>query len=165
MAFFKLDQTNITLKEAYIYGGVLVLSLTIKEVYMHNCFLYLFQLAIKVRVGLCSLVYRKSLKLSYDSLIKLSSGRIITVISKDVYTLDGAIFYGNEIWIGFIQVTALTYIIYQSVGYAAFSGVGFMLLIIPIQGKLIPNEQSCYSVDIYIFLICSLYKQVCGKVT
>lgn len=133
MAFFTSNQTSIKLNEAYLYATGLVLTLTLKELYMHNCYLYLFQMGTKIRVAICSLVYRKSLRLSQVSLTELSSGRIITLVSKDIYTLDGAIFYGNELWIGVLQVIALTYVIYKSVDYSAFVGVGFMLVIIPIQ--------------------------------
>lgn len=135
VAFFKKDQTDITLKEAYIYSVVLLTVFLLKDIFMHNCLFYLSQLAIKIRVAICSLVYRKTLNLSQTSIMEMSSGRIVTLISKDVHTLDMAILYGNQLWLAIFQLSLMTYVMYESVGVSTFVGVGVMLIICPLQCK------------------------------
>lgn len=133
VAFFRVGQSEITLKEAYVYGVVILIVFFMKDIFMHNCFFYLHQLAIKIRVSICSLVYRRTLNLSQTSIMEMSSGRIVTLISKDVHTLDMAILYGNQIWLAIFQLIIMTYVMYESVGVSAFVGVGFMLIVCPIQ--------------------------------
>lgn len=137
MAFFRAGQTEISSNEAYVYGVALIIVYVLKDVYMHNCFFYLGQLAIKMRVAICSLIYRKTLTLSQTSITEISSGRIVTLMSKDVHTLDMAIAYGNQLWLGLFLTTGMTFVVYRHVGVAAIAGVGFMIALCPIQRKYI----------------------------
>lgn len=66
--------------------------------------------------------------------MEMSSGKIVTLISKDVYAFDTAIMFGNDMWIGILQVTIMTVIMYNAIGVSTFVGVAFMVIIIPIQG-------------------------------
>lgn len=133
VAFFEKGQTNISRSQAYVYGVALVLAFFCRTFCMHNCMLYMNQLAIKIRIAICSVLYRRTLKLSQTSIMEMSSGRIVTLISKDIYTLDVALLFGNTIWIGLVQIFAMTFIIFRAIGLAAFVGVGFMFFIIPFQ--------------------------------
>lgn len=135
VGFFSPGQTEITLYHAYIYGGLLTLSYILRCIYMHNCMFYILQLGIKIRTATCSLLYRKTLKLNQMNLMEMSTGKIATLISKDVFFLDAALMFGNDIWIGIIQVIIMTYLMYNAIGISAFVGVAFMIAVIPLQCK------------------------------
>lgn len=68
--------------------------------------------------------------------MEMSSGKIATLISKDVFSFDAALMFGHDIWIGVIQVTIMTYLMYNAIGISAFVGVAFMIAIVPLQCKL-----------------------------
>lgn len=125
----------MTLQEAYFYAAALVATFIIRDTYIHNCLLYIQQLGIKIRIATCSLIYRTTLKLSQTSIMEMSSGKIVTLISKDVYAFDSAIMFGNDLWIGVIQVGIMTYIMYRAIGISAVVGVAFMIIVIPVQRK------------------------------
>lgn len=135
MTYFKPNQTDVTVTQAYFFGTVLIILFVFKHVYAHNCEYLMNQLAIKARTGLSSLIYRKSLTLSQNSVMEMSSGRIVTLISKDIYTLDETIICTNEICIGIIELTVMTYVMYKAIGTSAFVGIGFMFLVLPLQSK------------------------------
>lgn len=89
----------------------------------------------KIRTAFSSLIYRKCLKLSNDSLSKLTVGKIVTLLTKDVASLEMMALYGNDIWIGFVQIIIVCVVIYNKIGLAAITGCSFFILMIPIQGK------------------------------
>lgn len=103
----------------------------------HNCEFYIAQLAIKARTAVSSLIYRKALQLSDTSVMKLSSGRIVSLISKDLYTFDSTINCIVEVPIGLIHVAVMTFIMYRAIGVSALAGVGYVFLAMPVQSKAI----------------------------
>ncbi|XP_071052810.1 probable multidrug resistance-associated protein lethal(2)03659 isoform X1 [Onthophagus taurus] len=132
VAYFD-TKSNLTKSQAYIYATLLIGITILQTIYNHGYMLYLTQMAQKIRTGLCSLIYRKSLKLSTSSLIEVTNGKIVTLISKDVNLFDFSIILSHDIWVGVIQVALMTYVMYQQIGISAILGVGFLLLLIPFQ--------------------------------
>lgn len=124
------NQTEISQTDAYVYGTALLITNLVRCSFNHNCMFYIQQLAIRVRVAICSLLYRKILKLN-----DCSNGQIISLISKDVYLFDMALMFGHDLWIGIIQTIIMTIIMYKAIGIASFVGIGFMVLVVPIEGE------------------------------
>lgn len=67
------------------------------------------------------------------SLSEITMGKIITLITKDMFAIEMLILFGNDIWIGLIQTVLICYLIYAKIGVSAFAGVGFFLTVLPIQ--------------------------------
>lgn len=126
---------SITRQDAIFYGTVIIIFSVINCTYQHNYMLVLTEMGIRIRAAFCSLIYRKSLKLSNTALAEISVGRIITLISKDTHSIDAAILFFNDIWIGVILILITTYLIFIKVGMAAFAGIGFLVAVIPLQCK------------------------------
>lgn len=95
----------------------------------------MMETAQRIRIGLCSLVYRKSLRLNTSSLIEISNGRIVTIITKDVMLFESMLQFVNEVWIGTIQVIVMTYVMYLQIGVPAIIGIGFLVVLTPLQGN------------------------------
>lgn len=125
----------MTLNEAYFYAIAIIIVLLVKITYSHNCWFYSIQLGIKMRAATCSLLYRTALKLSQTSITEISSGKIVTLISKDVHSFDGAIRFINDFWLGTIEVAIMAYIMHRAIGPSTFVGIGFLIIIIPAQCK------------------------------
>lgn len=120
-------------EDAYFYAAIVITITILQTIYNHAYMLYLQQIAQKIRIGLCSLIYRKALKLSTSSLINITSGKIVTLMTKDVGLFDSAIILAHDLWIGLIQVIVMTYVMYRHIGVSAIFGVGFLILLIPFQ--------------------------------
>ncbi|KAJ8920724.1 hypothetical protein NQ315_004863 [Exocentrus adspersus] len=132
--YFQPYQETISKGEACLYAVLLITLNLFNIIYTHNYMLTITAFGIKVKTAFCSLMYRRSLKLTGTSLSEISTGKIITLMTKDVTAFEKIILYGNDIWIGFAQAGIVCYLIYRKMGIAAVSGVGFLFLVIPFQG-------------------------------
>lgn len=132
VAYFDTN-SKMTINDAYFYASLVIGITILQTIYNHGYMLYLQQMAQKIRIGLCSLIYRKSLKLSTSAMVDVSSGKIVTLITKDVLLFDSAVVLAHDIWIGVIQVVLMTYVMYIQIGVSAIFGVGFLILLIPFQ--------------------------------
>ncbi|XP_017777157.1 PREDICTED: probable multidrug resistance-associated protein lethal(2)03659 [Nicrophorus vespilloides] len=127
------SESTMSINEAYIYGSIVIFCTFVQSIYTHSYMLSLTQLGLKVRTALSSLIYRKSLKLTSSSLISFSSGKIVTMVSKDVLVFESALIFAHDLWIGLIQVGFMTYIMYQKIKWAAILGISFLIFLIPFQ--------------------------------
>lgn len=93
-------------------------------------------LGMKIRVAMCSMIYRKSLRLSKTALRETTAGQVVNLISNDVGRLDLAMIFIHYLWMGPVETVVITYLIWREIGNASFLGVAFMLLFVPLQGYL-----------------------------
>jgi ATP-binding cassette subfamily C (CFTR/MRP) protein 4 len=75
---------NPAVNDAYIYSGAIVLTCALNVLSTHAYMQVNFHVGMKLRVAACSLIYRKSLKLSKNALIDTTSGQIVNLLSNDV---------------------------------------------------------------------------------
>lgn len=101
-------------------------------------------LGMKLRVACCSLIYRKSLRLSKTALRETTAGQVVNLLSNDVNRFDVAVIFAHLLWVGPLETVLVTYLMYQQVGYSAVIGVVFMLLFIPLQSKYTENRLSSF---------------------
>ncbi|RZC40830.1 uncharacterized protein BDFB_005146, partial [Asbolus verrucosus] len=133
ISYFSPGQKEITKQNAIYYASVVIGLNVINLFFYHNYMLALTELGIKVRTAICSLLYRKSLKLNSESLSEVTVGKITTIITKDIDAFEMLIYYGNDIWIALVQTGIICYLIYSKIGVASFAGVIFFLIVLPIQ--------------------------------
>ncbi|RZC39082.1 multidrug resistance-associated protein 4-like, partial [Asbolus verrucosus] len=133
ISYFAPGQTDLTKADAYFYATVLIGFNFFQRIYKHNYYLLLMSFGLKIRTAFCSFMYRKALKLSPAHLGDISIGKIVTLITKDVQTFDPFVDFGNDIWIGFIKTIVVSYLLYRRIGVAALTGVGFFLVVMPLQ--------------------------------
>lgn len=133
--YFQPDQNAIKKSEAFMSAAALILLNVINVTYLQNYLLNLSSLGIKIKTAVCSLMYKKCLMLTSTSLSEITTGKIITLMTKDVGAFETIIMYANDVWIGFVQSGVVCYLIYQQMGASAFVGTGFFLLVIPFQSK------------------------------
>lgn len=93
-------------------------------------------LGMKVRVAMCSMVYRKSLRLSKTALGDTTTGQVVNLISNDVGRLDLILLFVHYLWLGPTETIVVTYFLWREISYASLFGVAFMLCFIPLQGYL-----------------------------
>lgn len=65
----------------------------------------------------------------------MSSGKIVTLISKDVYIFDSFLFFTNIMCIATMEGIIMTFIMYAAIGVSGLIGVGLMVITVPIQCK------------------------------
>lgn len=104
-------------------------------IYVHNYTLWIQQFSIEIRTAFSSLLYRKSLKLTPSALSKISLGNIVTLITKDVFTIQDSIMTLNDTWNGMVQTCIICYLLNSKIGPVSFIGLGILLSVMPVQSK------------------------------
>ncbi len=93
-----------------------------------------------VRGSLTANIYRKSCRLSPKSRGEYTSGQIQNLMSNDSRTVAEVVLYIHMLWSSLEQVTIAIVLLIQLLGFLpAFSGVVFLLFVIPLQSFLISN--------------------------
>lgn len=134
VSYFSSEST-MSKGNAWFYACVTIGVNFIYFVYSHNYMLLINQLGLEIRAGFCSFLYRKALRLSATSLGKVTTGKIITLITKDVMTFDYAIMFGNDLWIGVVHTSIIGYMMYRQIGVSAIVGLIVFVAMIPLQCK------------------------------
>ncbi|XP_050309352.1 probable multidrug resistance-associated protein lethal(2)03659 [Anthonomus grandis grandis] len=139
MSYYSSNQTSVSLNEAYLYAGILILTSFLSVLVSHSYMLASHHLGMKIRIACCSLIYRKSLKLSKTALTETTIGQMINLLSNDVARFDTSIRYLHFLWIAPLETIFIMYLLYYNVGYSSLSGFCLIALFMPLQvllGKL-----------------------------
>lgn len=135
IAYFTPHQTRITRNQAYQYAGVVVFLKFGGFLVQSNLSLFETIVGMKIHASLKSLLYRKALKMSPCSPSGTSLGNIITIITKDINSIEHNIWLLKDFTVFFITVFTVAYLMYNRMGYPALIGLGMIFIAIPIQGK------------------------------
>ncbi|XP_053674245.1 uncharacterized protein LOC128724542 [Anopheles nili] len=128
------DDAAITLGAAYGYAVGIVMTVLGPMAIFHWYQLYLLQVGMKIRIGCCSLIYRKVLELSSDT--EGLSGTVINLMANDVSRFDYAVIFFHDLWKGPVELIIVAVLVYLEIGPTGLIGIGFLLLFIPIQAWL-----------------------------
>lgn len=107
--------------EMYYYAAAVVASSAFNVVLMHPYLLCQLHLGMKIRVAMCSMIYRKSLRLSKNALGETTVGQVVNLLSNDVGRLDLAIIFLHFLWVGPLETIIVTYLMYLEVILTKFS--------------------------------------------
>ncbi|CAH1235672.1 unnamed protein product [Diabrotica balteata] len=145
VSYFQPGQTKLSKSDAYLNAAIILFSTFLQKIYFFNYDLFLFIMGIQVRTALCSLLFRKVLKLSPAAMSKASLGNIVTLITKDVQQIRRSMFAFNDIWVFTIVIMVTCYLLYARLGVLVFFAVGLHFCIIPIEyfvGKLMTKMRN-----------------------
>uniref|UniRef100_A0A8W8LH46 Multidrug resistance-associated protein 4 n=1 Tax=Magallana gigas TaxID=29159 RepID=A0A8W8LH46_MAGGI len=135
ISYFQPGST-LSQTEVYIYATVVavshILQLVVNPRYFFNC----DHIALKMKVAVASLIYRKILKMSSWSKHSTTSGKIINHLSTDLekfrYTIDSFHFC----WLGPLEIVAILYLLYQQIGLVSLLTLAVTLVLLPLQFML-----------------------------
>ncbi|KAI0128475.1 P-loop containing nucleoside triphosphate hydrolase protein [Xylariales sp. AK1849] len=101
---------------------------------IHQYFQYVFLTGMRVKSGLASAIYKKSLKLSNEGRSSKTTGDIVNYMAVDAQRLQDLTQFAQQVWSAPFQIIICMVSLYQLVGWSMLSGVGVMLVMIPING-------------------------------
>ncbi|KAF5301851.1 hypothetical protein FQA39_LY19080 [Lamprigera yunnana] len=136
VAYFKPEQIEISDTDVWLYAMALASSIFL---FIFTIHLYAFgfeEIILKMQALLCNVIYRKCLKLSCTSSSEVTSGHVVTLMTKDVGTFHYGLDLTHQLWIGIVQSFILTYVMYREIGVAAIAGIFLLMLFVPLQGTL-----------------------------
>ncbi|CAH0557333.1 unnamed protein product [Brassicogethes aeneus] len=139
MNYYQPNQISVTLNEAYMYAAFIVLTSFLGVLVSHCCLFGLQSLGMKIRIACCSLIYRKSLRLSKAALGKTTIGQMVNLLSNDVNRFDDIGTNFHYLWLAPIETGVIMYLMYRVVGLTSLAGFSLLVIFIPLQmfmGKL-----------------------------
>ncbi|GFY48387.1 hypothetical protein TNIN_211863 [Trichonephila inaurata madagascariensis] len=127
---------TLTETRLYIYTAAVCLLAAMFVFTHHKYFFGAQRIGMRLRIACCTLVYRKSLKLSQSALSRTTVGQMVNLLSNDVNRFDQSVVYLPYLIAGPIQTAIIIAVLWMHIGYASLAGVSVLLLYIPFQGMM-----------------------------
>ena len=93
-------------------------------------------IGIEFRNVLVNAIYRKALSLSPAARAGSSTGQIVNMFSNDTRQIENCLFFALNIIVAPMQIAVSLALIYQQVKEATFVGLGYMVILFPLNGFL-----------------------------
>lgn len=136
--YFSVGSTT-TREAAFGHAGALVLLSALTAISVNQFILGSFVNGMKVRLATCSLIYRKSLRLSSTALGNTSVGKVVNLLSNDVSRFDIVSVFLHSMWLAPLLTIIIAVLLYREVGVPGLIGMVVIAIVTPIQsynGKL-----------------------------
>lgn len=116
------------------FGFFLVTFLT--SIVNGQYFLKTFLVGFRIRSGLISAIYRKSLRISSAAKKDTTVGEIVNLMAVDAQRFFELVSYLHVLWSGPMVIGIAIWMLWQYLGYAVLAGLGVMILMIPLSGVI-----------------------------
>ncbi|KAJ2994746.1 hypothetical protein NUW58_g1475 [Xylaria curta] len=121
-----------------IQGAAIAIAMffvaTLQTTMIHQYFQLAFVTGMNIKSGLTSAIYKKSLKLSNEGRASKTTGDIVNFMAVDAQRLQDLTQFAQQAWSAPFQIIICMVSLYQLVGWSMLSGIGVMLIMIPING-------------------------------
>ncbi|ORY24672.1 hypothetical protein BCR39DRAFT_546075 [Naematelia encephala] len=128
----------------YAISIAMFVTANVATAMLHQYFDRCFTTTMRVKGGLVTLIYRKSLVMSNGEKAGRTSGDIVNLQSVDAVRIADLAQYGHIAWSGPFQIILAFVSLYNLVGWQAFLGVAVMVISLPINtviGRIIKKYQ------------------------
>lgn len=125
----------MTHDEALTYGILIVLLTVIGGVGSDHFFMICYHNGMKVRVAVCNLIYKKSLRLSQTALLDTAPGKMVNLLSNDVNRFDIVSVVINAMWSAPLVTFVAGILLWREVQWAGIFGMVIVFIVVPLQSK------------------------------
>lgn len=129
-----------------IAGSMFIVSVT-QTAFLHQYFQKAFDLGMKIKTSLTSVIYNKALVLSNETKQEASTGDIVNLMSVDVQRLQDLVQNLQIIWSGPFQIFLCLYSLYGLIGRSMWAGVFIMIIMIPLNSVLAKYQKSLQKIQ------------------
>ncbi|PWN48566.1 putative YCF1 [Violaceomyces palustris] len=130
------DNPEASATLGYILSIALFLVAITQTSFLHQYFQRCFLTGMRVRAGLVSAIFKKSLRLSNEDRGNRATGDIVNLMSVDATRLQDLCTYGHIAWSALFQMTLAFVSLYNLLGWPSFVGVGIMVVSVPLNTAL-----------------------------
>ncbi|PWN90969.1 hypothetical protein FA10DRAFT_230362 [Acaromyces ingoldii] len=116
----------------FFFSGLLFVVALVQTAFLHAYFQRCFTTGMRVRAGLVSAIFKKSLRLSNEDRGGRATGDIVNLMSVDATRLQDLCTYGHIAWSALFQMTLAFVSLYNLLGWPSFVGVAIMVVSIPL---------------------------------
>lgn len=134
-----MENKEEPIKYGYYYALGICLSTLLTVLMGLQYQYYINKVGLQVRASLITSIYEKTLSVNTGSLSFFTSGQVINLMSTDSDRVVNFCNSFHEFWSMPFQVAICLYLLYKQVGLAFLTGLGFIILLIPIN-RCIANK-------------------------
>ncbi|KAL5604443.1 hypothetical protein BROUX41_002415 [Berkeleyomyces rouxiae] len=134
--------------EPVIKGAAVALGMFAVAVFqtamVHQYFQRAFVAGMRIKGGLTSAIYRKSMKLSNEGRSTKTTGDIVNYMAVDAQRMQDLTQFGQMLWSAPFQIIICMWSLYDLVGWSMLAGIAVMIVMLPINGvisKIMRNLQ------------------------
>jgi len=103
----------------------------------HSYFFQTQRQGMQIRIACSALIYRKALKKQLSFLRSDHGGQVVNLLSNDVSRFDMVLGHIHFMWVTPIQLGIVIYILWGYFGPYGLTGVGFLVMLAPLQGIIL----------------------------
>lgn len=123
---------DLTPLQLWLLAAIMFFCPVLSSLFGNYSNLVLIHISIEFRNALVNMIFRKSLRLSPAYRQQQSTGKIINMFSNDTKQVQNFLNFANNVAIAPLQIIVTLYLIYREVGVATFAGLGYMIIIAPL---------------------------------
>ncbi|XP_059157838.1 ATP-binding cassette sub-family C member 4-like [Physella acuta] len=136
VTYFNSEVDAVSESTAYGVGACLGISALIQVCVNPTYFFIMQHVALRMKVAVGALIYRKVLSLSTEAFHQTSSGQIVNHLSTDLEKFNSSIDLLHYLWVSPLSIIIVMYLMYQQVGIVCFWGLAVVAVIVPLQAGL-----------------------------
>ncbi|XP_062563100.1 probable multidrug resistance-associated protein lethal(2)03659 [Armigeres subalbatus] len=132
-------QSDMTYDEALYYAIAMVAAKAASIIFDNQYGILTCLTGVRTKIAVCSVMYRKSLRLSRNALGDTSPGKVVNLMSNDINRFDIVAFLICFMWAAPILTVIVLVLLWYEVGWAGPIGMVAIFVVTPIQsffGKL-----------------------------
>ncbi|PWZ02347.1 putative YCF1-vacuolar ABC transporter [Testicularia cyperi] len=122
--------------QGYLLSAALFCVAVTQTSFLHQYFQLVFVTGMRVRAGLVSAIFKKSLRLSNEDRGSRATGDIVNLMSVDATRLQDLCTYAHVAWSALFQMTLAFVSLYNLLGWPSFVGVAIMVVSVPLNTAL-----------------------------
>jgi ABC-type multidrug transport system fused ATPase/permease subunit len=126
----------LTVFQLWLYTCALFVTPFLGSMLAARSNIIIVHIAVQFRNALVNAIFRKALRLSADSRQQQSTGKIINMFANDTKQIQGFLMVFNNLLLAPLQIALTIYLIYLQVGVCTFVGLGYLVIITPLNGIL-----------------------------
>lgn len=132
-SYWNPEKTPEPIIKGAAIAGCMFAAAVFQTITVHQYFQIAFVTGMRVKGGLVSAIYRKSLRLSNEGRSEKSTGDIVNYMTVDVQRLQDLSQWGQQAWSAPLKIIACMFLLHSMVGWSMLAGVGVMVAMIPLQ--------------------------------
>nr|XP_023018987.1 probable multidrug resistance-associated protein lethal(2)03659 [Leptinotarsa decemlineata] len=109
------------------YAAFVALVAFLRAASSHNYQMSIVFLGMKVRIAVCSLIYKKSLRLSKSALAETTIGQMVNLLTNDVGRFDTVAQFFHYLWFTPFLLLVVGYFLFIYVGPSGIVGIAYLV--------------------------------------
>ncbi|XP_034882734.1 canalicular multispecific organic anion transporter 2 [Mirounga leonina] len=120
----------------FLVAGLIFVCSMMQTVILQQYFHLIFVMALKLRMAIIGVIYRKALVITNSAKRESSVGEIVNLMSVDAQRFMDLAPFLHLLWSAPLQIILAIYFLWQNLGPSILAGVALMVLLIPLNGAV-----------------------------